>query len=779
MATPIQIDTMRIERPQDGTVQGAEAAVAGGPDATSGRDAIERAMEDIATTLPPTGVALYALLSLGHGVLLSPAVRSIMLPLSVGTVAVCAGLWLWVRRWGAPEGSASIRVGAIFALAVLNTTVHATLDMRWSFAVLFVVMGLGAGLVVLRWGALAWCQALVLAGWAIVVRNEVHERAWQDATTGLLCACAVGIAVAAARRRSILLSGVLGDRDRRLREHAAQLGNLVRSPSFSREDVAEAWQEITETAARATSVARASVWRFSHDGERLVCQDCYVCGENRHEAGAEISTSDYPDYFAAVARDRVIDASDAVHDPRTREMAEGYLVPLGISSMLDAPVIVESVSIGVLCLEHIGPARVWDAEDLAVAASLADAVAAAYQIHQFRELEMRMQEALRLESLGTLAGGVAHDFNNVLAAVIGNVDLLEQSLDPESKPALDEIREAAERGRELGRQMLAYSGRVPLEEEVVDLSSLVEGLLPIARARTSSRSARDVRFERPEDRVWTSCDPTQIRQIVLNFLTNACDASEGIEATITVRVGAKDLDARALAGCVVRDTAEVGRFCFVEVEDQGHGIDEETIARIFDPFFSTRPGNRGLGLAAVRGLVRTHRGALQIHSTTEHGTRVRLYLPHAEAPSAIPPSVPQQPMGASSGEGFVALVVEDESPVRRVARKILESGGFEVVEAENCCDAIAAFEAVERVDVALIDLGLPDGSGADLAETLHQLGLDPIVLSSGYDAAESLARQGNSGATFLAKPYRRADLLSAVLERLPAEQKPDPDPVSE
>lgn len=731
-------------------------------------------MQHVASTLPPTGVAIYTLLSVVHAGLLPPEVRPTVLPLSMATVAVCAGLWLRVRRRGIrPEAASAWAVG-LFALAVLNTTVHAALDMRWSFAALFAVLGLGSGLVVLEWRALAVCQVLVLSGWSLVARTEIHERAWQDGTTGVVCACAVGIAVAAARRRSILLSGALGDRDRRLREHAAQLGQLVRSPSFSRDGVGEAWNEITETAARATSVARASIWTFSPDGDRLVCDDCYVRDEDRHEAGAEISTADYPDYFAAVARDRVIDADDAVRDPRTRELADGYLVPLGISSMIDAPIIVESVSIGVLCLEHMGPSRIWDAEDLAVAASLADAAAAARQIHQFRVLEMRMQEALRLESLGTLAGGVAHDFNNVLAAVIGNVDLLEASLGEGARQELEEIREAAERGRELGRQMLAYSGRVPLEEEVVDLSSLVEGLLPVARAPTSRRTARAVRFERPESVAWASCDPTQIRQIVLNFLTNACDATEGVESEITVRVGVRALGASDLADCVVRDEAEAGRFCFVEVEDHGHGIDEETIARIFDPFFSTRPGNRGLGLAAVRGLVRTHRGALQIHSTPERGTRVRLYLPQAEAPGPTTGAGKTPRLGASSGEGFVVLVVEDEPAVRRVARKILQSGGFEVVEAGCCADALEAFLAVETIDVALIDLGLPDGSGADLAERLRAHGLGPVLLSSGYDAAQSLTRQGAGVANFLAKPYRRDDLLAAVLDLLPAEQKPDP-----
>ena len=765
---------MRSERADQRTEEGAEARQGSGPHDAPADDPIQAAMQHVASTLPPTGVVVYTLMSVAHAALLPPAVRPTVLPLSMATVAVCAGLWLRVRRRGVPPGAASAWVVGLFALAVVNTTVHATIDMRWSFAALFAVLGLASGLVVLEWRSLAVCQALVLSGWSLVARTEIHERAWQDGTAGVLSACAVGIVVAAARRRSILLSGALGDRDRRLREHAAQLGNLVRSPSFSRDDVGEAWNEITETAARATSVARASIWTFSSDGERLVCDDCYVRDEDRHEAGAEISTADYPDYFAAVARDRVIDANDAVRDPRTRELADGYLVPLGISSMIDAPIIVESVSIGVLCLEHMGPARVWDAEDLAVAASLADAAAAAYQIHQFRGLEMRMQEALRLESLGTLAGGVAHDFNNVLAAVIGNVDLLEASLGESAKQELDEIREAAERGRELGRQMLAYSGRVPLEEEVVDLSSLVEGLLPVARAPTASRTARAVRFDRPESVAWASCDPTQIRQIVLNFLTNACDATEGGESEITVRVGARALAESDLAECVVRDEAKAGRFCFVEVEDHGHGIDEETIARIFDPFFSTRPGNRGLGLAAVRGLVRTHRGALQIHSTPERGTRVRLYLPHAEAPSAPTQTGTACRLGAASGEGFVVLVVEDEPAVRRVARKILESGGFEVVESGCCADAIDAFEAAETIDVALIDLGLPDGSGADLAERLRALGLGPVLLSSGYDAAQSLTRQGAGGARFLAKPYRRDDLLAAVLDLLPAEQKPDP-----
>jgi PAS domain S-box-containing protein len=245
------------------------------------------------------------------------------------------------------------------------------------------------------------------------------------------------------------------------------------------------------------------------------------------------------------------------------------------------------------------------------------------------ELEACLRQKERLESLGALAGGVAHDFNNLLTGVLGNASLALMDLPPNS-PAYEPMRQieaAALRGAELTQQLLAYSGKGKFVVQPVDLSRLVEDLGPLLQGVLPGRAL--LRAEPTADVPPFEADAEQVRQVVVNLVSNAAEALPGSGGVITLRTGLLDAAAPFPAAPGVGDEAPPGRYVYLEVEDTGRGMDEATRRQLFEPFFSTKPGGRGLGLPAVLGIVRSHHGAIQVDSEPGRGTAVRVLFPVA------------------------------------------------------------------------------------------------------------------------------------------------------
>lgn len=389
------------------------------------------------------------------------------------------------------------------------------------------------------------------------------------------------------------------------------------------------------------------------------------------------------------------------------------------------------------------------------------------------EMAAQLQHAQKLESLGVLAGGIAHDFNNLLAGIMGNTSLalMEMPTTSPARPLLERVEQTALVASDLTRQMLAYSGRGRFVLESVDLSELVEQMTRLLEVSLTSRAV--LRLDVPAGLPRITVDPSQIRQVVMNLVTNASDAVAGTSGTITVRTGLVRADSRYLSSYWLADGVEPGDFAFVEVSDTGRGMSEDTKTRLFDPFFTTKSTGRGLGMAAVLGIVRGHDGAIKVYSELGKGTTVKVLFPvqtrDAQAVEAPAPAA-ARPM-----HGALVLVVDDEDTVRTIACKVLERAGCRTVSAANGRDAVELFtQQSEAIDLVLLDLTMPVMGGEEAFRQMRAIrpGV-PVILSSGYNEHDTLAHFGGKGVTaFLQKPWTASalqELAAAALDGVRAD----------
>jgi len=381
-------------------------------------------------------------------------------------------------------------------------------------------------------------------------------------------------------------------------------------------------------------------------------------------------------------------------------------------------------------------------------------------------ISRRMQQAQKLESVGLLAGGIAHDFNNLLTSILGNASLarLEGPLDPSVERSLGRIEAAGNRAAELTRQMLAYAGKGRIVVKDVDITRAVREMAELVGSAISKRARLQLRLEPrlPPLRG----DATQIEQVVMNLLTNASEALPDGAGEIRVRTGVMYADRAYLAATEIPDACAEGEYVYLEVADTGAGMDEATRRRIFDPFFTTKFTGRGLGLAAVLGICRAHRGTIRLDTTPGEGTRFRALFPSAEPAARTAASDSGEIVFDRGWRGSgTVLIVDDEADVRSLARVVLEQAGFTVLAAEDGRSGVAAFrERSGEVVAVILDATMPGWSGAETLRELRRVRPDArVILSSGYD--ESDARDGFGDASlagFLPKPYRPDDLIRRV-----------------
>ena len=364
-------------------------------------------------------------------------------------------------------------------------------------------------------------------------------------------------------------------------------------------------------------------------------------------------------------------------------------------------------------------------------------------------LRDELHHSQKLEAIGRLAAGVAHDFNNMLTAIEGYSELLLNKLDPHAAEYAhaSQIRRAADQAAALPRQLLAFGRRQTLEPRVVDLREVLRNIDELLRSIVSARVRLETVTTEP---ALAYVDPDKLEQALINLVVNARDAMpEG--GRVSISIGTEDVD-EALAA---EHDVTAGRYSVVRVVDTGHGIDPETIGKIFEPFFTTKPSGlgSGLGLASVYGTVNQSGGFVRVESEPGHGSRFEIFLPTAaEIPSA-------------RGRTLGVLVAEDEPLVRDLAVSVLEGGGFAVRAAANGQDALELFERhAEAIDVVVTDMVMPEMGGRDLADrVLERRPETPIVYMSGYTDEAPPAEPDNGGApTFLQKPFSAETLVSTV-----------------
>ena len=385
-----------------------------------------------------------------------------------------------------------------------------------------------------------------------------------------------------------------------------------------------------------------------------------------------------------------------------------------------------------------------------------------------RKLEQQVMQSQKLESLGVLAGGIAHDFNNLLTSILGNANLARSELSP-SNPAcmyLSDIEKVSRRAADLCRQMLAYSGKGRFVVQPLSFNEVVREMAYLLKVSINKKVA--IKYNFSADLPSVMADATQISQVVMNLITNASEAITESSGVVTLTTGVMDCDADYLRGAIgYTDALAAGRYVYLEVSDTGCGMDPDTVSRIFDPFFTTKFTGRGLGLAAVLGIVRGHKGALLVYTEMGHGTTFKVLLPAHHQPAHQIQSTDLAPT-AWKGHGLV-LLVDDEDSILNVGRHMLERVGFEVMTAGDGREAIDLFgKHYEKVRLVVLDMTMPNLDGEACFRELRRI--EPhvkVIVTSGYNEQDIMSRFVGKGlAGFVQKPYSFRELLSSVRDVL-------------
>ncbi len=378
-----------------------------------------------------------------------------------------------------------------------------------------------------------------------------------------------------------------------------------------------------------------------------------------------------------------------------------------------------------------------------------------------RRLEAKMQQAQKLESLGILAGGIAHDFNNLLVGILGNASLLKEETPPDSplRGVMDNLIHASERAAHLTRQMLAYSGKGRFVVEQLDLPFQVQQIVALIDASIAKSVKIELHFE--PDLPPIEADSSQIQQLIMNLVINGTEAIGPGGGTVTVSTTLREIAQDYVRDNLAGDNIPPGSYLCLEVHDNGIGMNTATQARIFDPFFTTKFTGRGLGLAAVLGIVRGHHGALTVYSEPGKGTAFKIFRPAAHAQEPAPAAV--SPSREFRGEGTI-LVVDDEEMVQRTLKASLERYGYTVLAASSGREAIDVLkQKQDGVSLVLLDLTMPGMSGVDTLQALLAVRADvPVIATSGYNEMEALRRFGEGLSGFIQKPYAPRALAEKI-----------------
>jgi two-component system, cell cycle sensor histidine kinase and response regulator CckA len=385
------------------------------------------------------------------------------------------------------------------------------------------------------------------------------------------------------------------------------------------------------------------------------------------------------------------------------------------------------------------------------------------------EIERRMLHSQKLESLGVLAGGIAHDFNNLLMAIIGNLDLALLNLDSKS-PVREFIGQAlhtSQRASELTRQMLAYSGKGRFVLEGIDLASLA--LEDAHLFHASIAKTANLNLMVAPGLPLIQADPGQVQQVIMNMITNASEAIGDRAGVITLKTGEQEFSEAYLNQSRIEQKPAPGRFVYVEVSDTGCGMDADTQRRIFEPFFTTKFTGRGLGMAAVLGIVRGHQGAIMVESEQGRGTTIRVLFPVAAFAEMnrcgdVSPYGDDSPSSVNPISG-TALIVDDEAAVRHVCSTYVGRLGLKTLVAADGKQAIEVFTRhASEITLVILDLNMPEMDGLNTFRQLKKLNSKiQVILCSGYDEQEATQNFSGEGlAAFIQKPYHLQDLKQKV-----------------
>ena len=393
----------------------------------------------------------------------------------------------------------------------------------------------------------------------------------------------------------------------------------------------EVWLELAALVTDALAIERVGVWVLVDEERALRCRYLYQRSTGEIFQGAMLRSQDFPEYFAAIMDRRTLPAADAQNSGLTQELRESYLQPLGITSMLDAPIYVEGRVVGVVCHEHVGEPRTWSGAECDFASAVADNIARLYQEHEhhhaqraLRTYERHLMELHRMEAIGRVAAGIAHDFRGIFGAAMGYAELIQRidSLPVDAERYSQKIIEVLQRGNTLTQEIVSFGKDAPISPRVLDVGHTIVALANMFKVLLGGAIRLSVDVERRISRIFM--DTTQLERTLLNLVLNARDA---------MPMGG-DLTIRAEDALFDDEDGDRDTFVMITVRDSGAGMDEATRANIFKPFYTTKGENgTGLGLAIVDQIVARAGGFIQVDSEPDRGTAVRLYIPRIAAAS--------------------------------------------------------------------------------------------------------------------------------------------------
>ncbi|MBU1221287.1 response regulator [Myxococcota bacterium] len=378
---------------------------------------------------------------------------------------------------------------------------------------------------------------------------------------------------------------------------------------------------------------------------------------------------------------------------------------------------------------------------------------------EIQEQQKKINEQ-KIESLAIMAGGIAHDFNNLLNVVIGHSSLLLNDMSPDDPifSDLQAIEQAARTAANLSRQMLDYSGRGKIQNNIIEINSYLRDLKSVLTLSVPEGISFRVKTARSQTHV--EGDSNQIRQLITNLVVNAIESIEKV-GNIEISTGVSEYSDDDISSSYVNDNLKPGVYVFIKVTDSGCGIEKGDLPRIFDPFFSTKFTGRGLGLSAVMGIVRGHKGGIIVTSEPGHGSEFTILLPKKESPAGTMKETQKIPYSFVN-RGSI-LFVDDENSVRRAGEKMLKRLGFNVFSASNGLEAIEVFKNhSNEISVIILDVAMPEMDGIETMIEIKKLNSQvPILLSSGYSDPDNI-RIADGASAFLPKPYNFSQLTDTL-----------------
>jgi PAS domain S-box-containing protein len=585
---------------------------------------------------------------------------------------------------------------------------------------------------------------------------------------------AFGIVALRARANQRQAEAALRTANERYARQEAALTKLTKSYVSAPDDFTDIVRGMTEVVANTLSVAFVGVWRHDESGTVTHCQDLFKWPDGTHTEGLSLSQDACPAYFRALAGVEVLAVTNARSDPRTSELSQTLLVPYGISSVMCVSIRSRGETVGVLSCTHSGEPRRWMPDEQAFALAVANLLSTLLAQTERQRLEQQLRQAQKLEAIGRLAGGVAHDFNNILTVILGRAEEVaaDERVPDDLRDAVADLSQNAQRATALTRQLLAFSRRQAIEVRDVDLNSVVANVTRLLHRVLGEDIV--LTFTYSEQPLAVRADPGMIEQVLLNLAVNARDAMP-VGGRLSIDTSFVDL-----SGIDTSRSGSPGSWACLRVNDNGAGIAPEHLPHIFEPFFTTKDIGKGtgLGLATTYGIVQQHGGWIEVDSQIGRGTEFRVFFPRVGIglPIAKHVSVPAPPPRGSE----TIMVVEDEAGVRALVLKLLQDLGYRVLQAQSGPHALDVWrQQGDEVDLLITDIVMPDGmNGVELAERLRRNRPElKVIYTSGYLAdlsREDIARHSDA---YIAKPFSLTDLARLVRRTLDGEE-PAASPVA-